>query len=64
MLYFRPAKLKLVKVTENFIIYFSMVGWKIKLVATIATEASKAGKKAIVHLVSFITHYTATLRPG
>ena len=36
-----------------------MVGWKIKLVATIATEASKAGKKAIVHLVSFITHQTA-----
>ena len=53
--YFRSSKMKLVKVTENFIIYFSMVGWKIKLVATIATEASKAGKKAIVHLVSLIT---------
>lgn len=39
---------------RDLIKYFSMVGWKIKLVATIATEASKAGKKAIVHLVSFI----------
>ena len=48
--------MKLVKATENFIIYISMVGWKIKLVATIATEASKAGKKAIVHLVSFMSH--------
>ena len=37
---------------RDFIVYFSMVGWKIKLVATTATEASKAGKKAIVHSVS------------
>ena len=37
---------------RDFIKYFSMVGWKIKLVATTATEASKAGKKATVHLVS------------
>ena len=36
----------------DFTEYFSMVGWKIKLVATTATEASKAGKKATVHLVS------------